>query len=53
MPTYTFPDLPYDYGALRPAIIGEIVQLHLADAADTTPEVVLDRLSTVHSRPDG
>ncbi len=28
MPTYTLPDLPYDYGALQPAIIGEIVELH-------------------------
>ena len=28
MATYTLPDLPYDYGALQPAIIGEIVELH-------------------------
>lgn len=28
MPTYTLPDLPYDYGALQPAIIGEILELH-------------------------
>lgn len=26
--TYTLPDLPYDYGALAPHIIGEIMELH-------------------------
>nr|AKN50600.1 superoxide dismutase [Ziziphus jujuba] len=26
--TFTLPDLPYDYGALEPAISGEIMQLH-------------------------
>ncbi|KAK3004497.1 hypothetical protein RJ639_018760 [Escallonia herrerae] len=26
--TYSLPDLPYDYGALEPAISGEIMQLH-------------------------
>jgi Fe-Mn family superoxide dismutase len=25
---YTLPDLPYDYGALEPAIIGQIMELH-------------------------
>lgn len=28
MPIYTLPDLPYDFGALQPAIVGEIVELH-------------------------
>jgi len=26
--TFTLPDLPYDYGALEPAISGEIMQIH-------------------------
>lgn len=26
--TFTLPDLPYDYGALEPAINGDIMQLH-------------------------
>lgn len=26
--TFTLPDLPYDYGALEPAISGDIMQLH-------------------------
>ena len=26
--TYTLPDLPYDYSALEPAIIGDIMELH-------------------------
>jgi Fe-Mn family superoxide dismutase len=30
VPTYTLPDLPYDYGALEPAITGEILELHHA-----------------------
>ncbi|POM26521.1 Superoxide dismutase [Fe-Zn] 1 [Actinomadura rubteroloni] len=30
MSTYTLPDLPYDYGALEPAITGEILELHHA-----------------------
>jgi hypothetical protein len=25
---YELPDLPYDYGALEPAITGEIMELH-------------------------
>lgn len=28
MPHYVLPDLTYDYGALEPAISGEIMQLH-------------------------
>lgn len=28
MATYSLPDLPYDYGALAPAISGEILELH-------------------------
>ena len=28
MPTYTLPDLPYDYGALEPHISGKIMELH-------------------------
>ena len=28
MGTYTLPDLPYDYGALAPAISGDILELH-------------------------
>ena len=28
MPTYTLPDLPYDYAALEPHISGKIMQLH-------------------------
>lgn len=28
MPAYTLPDLPYDYGALEPAMTGEILELH-------------------------
>jgi Fe-Mn family superoxide dismutase len=28
MPVYTLPDLPYDFGALEPAISGRIVELH-------------------------
>ncbi|WP_018681441.1 superoxide dismutase [Actinokineospora enzanensis] len=28
MGQYTLPDLPYDYGALAPAITGEILELH-------------------------
>lgn len=28
MATYTLPDLPYDYGALQPAMSGEILELH-------------------------
>jgi Fe-Mn family superoxide dismutase len=28
MAVYTLPDLPYDYGALEPAMSGEILQLH-------------------------
>lgn len=28
--SYTLPDLPYDYGALQPAITGEILELHHA-----------------------
>ncbi|WP_322818864.1 superoxide dismutase [Tepidiforma sp.] len=30
MPTYTLPDLAYDYGALEPHISGEIMELHHA-----------------------
>lgn len=26
--TFSLPDLPYDYGALEPAISGDIMQLH-------------------------
>lgn len=26
--TFSLPDLPYDYGALEPAISGEIMQIH-------------------------
>jgi len=28
MAVYTLPDLPYDYGALEPALIGQIMELH-------------------------
>jgi superoxide dismutase, Fe-Mn family len=28
MAVYTLPDLPYDYGALQPAMSGEILELH-------------------------
>jgi len=28
MAEYTLPDLPYDYGALEPSIIGQIMELH-------------------------
>jgi superoxide dismutase len=28
MPTYTLPDLRYDYGALEPHISGKIMELH-------------------------
>ena len=28
MPTYTLPDLQYDYGALEPHICGKIMELH-------------------------
>jgi superoxide dismutase, Fe-Mn family len=28
VPTYTLPDLDYDYGALEPAMSGEILELH-------------------------
>lgn len=28
MAVYTLPDLPYDYGALEPALSGEILELH-------------------------
>lgn len=28
MAAYTLPDLPYDYGALQPAMSGEILELH-------------------------
>jgi superoxide dismutase, Fe-Mn family len=28
MAAYTLPDLPYDYGALEPAMSGEILELH-------------------------
>ncbi len=28
MATYVLPDMPYDYGALEPAITGEILELH-------------------------
>ena len=28
MSVYTLPDLPYDYGALQPAMSGEIMELH-------------------------
>jgi superoxide dismutase len=28
MPTYTLPDLLYDYGALEPHICGRIMELH-------------------------
>jgi len=28
MPTYTLPDLPYDFGALEPHISGKIMELH-------------------------
>ncbi|MEU8323166.1 superoxide dismutase [Nonomuraea sp. NPDC048881] len=30
MGDYTLPDMPYDYGALEPAITGEILELHHA-----------------------
>jgi Fe-Mn family superoxide dismutase len=30
MGTYALPDMPYDYGALEPAITGEILELHHA-----------------------
>ena len=30
MPTYTLPDLPYDYSALEPHISGKIMELHLS-----------------------
>ena len=29
MAVYTLPDLPYDYAALEPAIIGQIIELHV------------------------
>jgi len=28
MAVYTLPDMPYDYGALEPAMSGEILELH-------------------------
>ncbi|HIV56857.1 MAG TPA: superoxide dismutase, partial [Candidatus Stackebrandtia faecavium] len=28
MGVYSLPDLPYDYGALQPAMTGEILELH-------------------------
>lgn len=28
MGAYVLPDLPYDYGALAPAVSGEIMELH-------------------------
>jgi Fe-Mn family superoxide dismutase len=28
MPAYSLPDLPYDYAALEPALIGQILELH-------------------------
>ena len=28
MAVYTLPDLPYDYGALEPAMSGQILELH-------------------------
>ncbi|MEU5865619.1 MULTISPECIES: superoxide dismutase [unclassified Nonomuraea] len=54
MGDYTLPDMPYDYGALEPAITGEILELHHArhhaayvkGANDT-----LDRLA--EARADG
>ena len=45
MATYSLPDLPYDYAALEPALIGQILELHhdkhhkaYVDGANTTLE---------------
>jgi Fe-Mn family superoxide dismutase len=55
MATYVLPDMPYDYGALEPAITGEILELHhskhhaayVKGANDT-----LDRLAETRSTGD-
>lgn len=55
MATYVLPDMPYDYGALEPAITGEILELHhskhhaayVQGANDT-----LDRLAETRSTGD-
>ena len=55
MATYVLPDMPYDYGALEPAITGEILELHhskhhaayVKGANDT-----LDRLAETREKGD-
>lgn len=49
MAEYTLPDLPYDYAALEPAIIGQIMELHhdkhhagYVSGANTTLEKIAD-----------
>ena len=49
MAEYTLPDLPYDYAALEPAIIGQIMELHhdkhhagYVSGANTTLEKLAD-----------
>nr|MDT0663682.1 superoxide dismutase [Micromonospora sp. DSM 115978] len=55
METYSLPDLPYDYAALEPAIVGEILELHhdkhhaaYVAGANTT----LDKLADARDKND-
>jgi Fe-Mn family superoxide dismutase len=55
MATYSLPDLPYDYAALEPAIVGQILELHhdkhhagYVTGANTT----LEKLEEARSKGD-
>lgn len=55
MAVYTLPDMPYDYGALEPAMTGEILELHHAKhhaAYVKGSNDTLDKLAEARDRGD-
>ena len=54
MAEYTLPDLDYDYGALEPAISGEIMELHHSKHHATYVKGANDALAQLEeARDDG
>lgn len=53
MAEYTLPDLPYDYAALEPAIIGQIMELHHDKHHATYVKGANDTLEKIAAARDG